>query len=94
MKLKTVKFERVETSTEIELPVYLYEQDEFCYDTYIKIDATSRTTISNTITGMVITVDCRHRFEPTITEHELGKITKKEYYDEHLIEALKSLTKQ
>ena len=93
MKLKTVKFERVETPTEIELPVYLYEQDEFCNDTYIKIDATSRTTISNTISGLEITVDCRHKFEPTISEHELGKMTKKEYYDEHLIEALKYLTK-
>ncbi len=37
MKLKTIKRDITEIETELELPVYLYFQDEFCNDELIMI---------------------------------------------------------
>lgn len=45
MKLKVYKSEVKEIETDLDLPIYLYFQDEFCYDELVKVTEKGKITI-------------------------------------------------
>jgi hypothetical protein len=88
MKLKTVEFNRVETETDIELPVYLYFQDELCNDQIQKIEADQTTTLKYEIDGFQITVVSS---DGCINPLHLNSQTTKEHYEELYKEIMERL---
>lgn len=57
MKLKVLKRENKEVETDLELPVYLYFQDELCNDEVIKITERAKITVKFDFNGVNISVD-------------------------------------
>jgi len=89
-KVKVSKFKREERELDMEYPVYLYKQDEFCNDEYIKVTEKTRTTVTSTLFGLDIKVDDSNG---CIEEFEVNKVTKKELYDKHLTWAIEVVKK-
>ena len=57
MKLKVLRRENKEVLTDLELPVYLYFQDEFCNDEVVKITERAKITVKFLYYGVTIIVD-------------------------------------
>ena len=85
MKLKTVEFDRKVTETDIELPVYLYFQDEFCNDELHKIEDDKITIIKTTNNGTEMSI---HKHDGTINPLHLKSMTTKEHYDDFFSELM------
>lgn len=87
-KLKTVEFKRMEVETDLEYPVYLYFQDEMCYDEYRKIESDKITILKSNYRGFEISVE---HSDGCINPHHLRSRTKKEHYDAFLEELIKKI---
>lgn len=63
MKFKYIKRTIEEVETDLELPIYLYFQDDLGYDTLIKITDDKKITIKYEPFGMNISIESRFSFE-------------------------------
>ena len=63
MKIKVIKREYKEVETDLELPVYLYFQDELCNDELVKITEKEKITITHYYTGFSISVETNFKIE-------------------------------
>ena len=88
MKLKTVQRNITEKETDIDLPIYLYTQDEACNDTYIKWDGKEQTIIKYDWFGVSITKTSSNLY---IEEYELRSLCTENQFNEAYEEALQSL---
>ena len=86
-KVKTVKFERIETETALEYPIYLYFQDEDFNDELIMVTEKCKITVKYNISGFTIEfTDIFH-----INEYHLKNLTTKEHFLEVYNEVIKNL---
>lgn len=90
MKLKVLKRQNVEIETDLELPVYLYFQDELSYDKVVKITEKERIEIAYTYGGLSISTE----FNFFVEDWEVNKInlTTEKHFMEFYNEALKSIS--
>lgn len=88
MKLKITERKVIEKETDINLPIYLYTQDESCNDKYIKWDGKTQTIIENSWFGVKIE---KYSSPLYIEEYELRNLTTENQFNEALNEALKQL---
>jgi len=84
MKLKVLKREHKEVETDLDLPVYVYLQDEFSNDEIIKITEKGKVTVKFDFSEVVISVDTNFFVE----EHWLSKTTTQEHFNELYASAL------
>lgn len=89
MKLKTIKREISEIETELELPVFLYFQDELCNDEVIMIDKDYQLKVKYSYGSLVIEKSESLAIEEHYVQHNL---TTKEHFMEVYNEALKSIS--
>jgi hypothetical protein len=89
MKLKIIKRKTETVETDIELPVYLYFQDEFCNDELVKITDKCKIAVKWDTSSVTISIDYRYY----IDEFKLNSITTKEHFDERYNDAIKQLSK-
>ena len=89
MKLKIIETKSETIETEFDLPVYFYYQDEDCHDEYVMVTEKEKISVKYTYFGFNISV-ANHYF---LGENDLTCITKKEYFDNFLKEALEDLSK-
>lgn len=92
MKLKVLKRENKEVETDLELPVYLYFQDEFCNDEVVKITDRAKVTVKfDLIHGVSINVDEKYFVE----EHHVNErnLTNEEHFNELYSSAMDYLNK-
>lgn len=90
MKLKVLKRQNVEIETDLELPVYLYFQDELSYDKVVKITENERVEISYTYGGLSISTE--HNFFVEDWEISKTNLTTEKHFLEIYNEALKSFS--
>lgn len=92
MKLKVLKRENKEVETDLELPVYLYFQDEFSNDEVVKITERARITIKFDFSGVTISVDERYFVE----DYEVNErnLTSEEHFNELYTSAMDYLNNQ
>jgi hypothetical protein len=89
MKLKTIKREFKEIETDIELPVFLYFQDELCNDELIMITDEYQLKVKYSYRSLVI----EKSESLAIEEHYVqNNLTTKEHFMEIYNEALKSVS--
>jgi hypothetical protein len=89
MKLKTIKREFKEIETDLELPVYLYFQDELCNDELIMITDEYQLKVKYSYRSLVIEKSESLAIEEQYVQHNL---TTKEHFLEIYNEALKSVS--
>ncbi len=89
MKLKIIKREYKEVETNLELPVYLYFQDELCNDELVKITEKEKITIKYDYNSFIISVEINFIIEDL--NFERCKTTEK-HFNETYSEALKQLS--
>lgn len=89
MKLKTIKREFKEIETDLELPVYLYFQDELCNDELIMITDEYQLKVKYSYRSLVIEKSESLAIEEHYVQHNL---TTKEHFMEIYNEALKSVS--
>lgn len=89
MKLKIIKREYKEVETNLELPVYLYFQDELCNDELVKITEKEKVTIKYDYNSFVISVETNFKIEDL--NFERCQTTEK-HFNETYLEALKQLS--
>ena len=89
MKLKIIKREHREIETDLELPVYLYFQDELCNDEVVKITEKEKITIKYYYNSFTITVETDFHIEDLNFERCL---TTEKHFNETYSEALKQLS--
>jgi hypothetical protein len=89
MKLKIIKREYREIETDLELPVYLYFQDELCNDELVKISEKEKITIKYYYNSFSITVETDFHIEDLNFERCL---TTEKHFNETYSEALKQLS--
>lgn len=89
MKLKTRRQKTVEKETDLELPIYLYFQDESCNDEYIKVTESSVTKVTQNYFGF--TIDISTLGKGVIEEHYLRDICTKKEFDDALYNAIEYL---
>ena len=88
MKLKTIKREITEIETELELPVFLYFQDELCNDELVMITDKYQLKVKYDYGSLVIE---KGNLFP-IEEHYIkNNLTTKEHFMEFYNEAIKSI---
>ena len=90
MKLIVRKREYKDVETNIELPVYLYFQDESCNDEYVKLTETEKITIKYNYNAFTISVDPDYYMEDINVERHL---TDKADFDEAYMNAITQLKK-
>jgi len=88
MKLKTIKREFKEIETDLELPVYLYFQDELCNDELIMITDEYQLKVKYSYRSLVI----EKSESLPIEEHYVQHKTTKEHFMKIYNEALKSVS--
>jgi hypothetical protein len=89
MKLKIIKREHKEVETALDLPVYLYFQDEFCNDELVKITEKEKITIKYKNDGFMISVETNFYIEDlNFTRHQ----TTEKHFNETYKEALQQLS--
>jgi|GEM_PF-3756889 len=88
MKLKTILRTVEDVETDIDLPIYLYSQDEYCNDKYVKWDGKTQTTVEYSWFGFKIE---RYDSPLHIEEHELRNLTTENQFNDAFYEALKNL---
>ena len=86
MKLKVLRRENKEVETDLELPVYLYFQDEFCNDEVVKITEKGKVTVKFGFNDVTISVNT-HFF---IEEYDVkeSNITTEERFNELYLSAV------
>jgi hypothetical protein len=89
MKLKVIKREYKEVETNLDLPVYLYFQDELCNDELVKITEKEKITVKYDYNILTISVETNFIVEDFIFE---GRQTTEKHFKEIYSEALKHLT--
>lgn len=89
MKLKIIKREHKEVETDLELPVYLYFQDELCNDELVKLTNKEKITIKYDYNSLSILVEANYHVEDIDFERFL---TTEQHFNETYIEALKNLS--
>ena len=89
MKLKIIKREYKEVETNLELPVYLYFQDELCNDELVKITEKEKITIKYDYNSFIISVETNFTIEDL--NFERCQTTEK-HFNETYLEALKHLS--
>ncbi len=89
MKLKITQRKVIQEETEINLPIYLYTQDEACNDTYTKWDGINQTIIEMSWFGITIS---RFENELYIEDHQLNSLTTEEEFNKRFEEAISFLT--
>lgn len=89
MKLEIIKREYKEVETDLELPIYLYFQDELCNDELVKITEKEKITIRYDYNSFIISVETNF----TIAELNLERCqTTENHFNETYSEALKRLS--
>lgn len=89
MKLKVIKREFKEVETDLELPVYLYFQDELCNDELVKLTEKEKITIKYDYNSFTISVESNYHIEDLNFERHQ---TTEKHFNETYIEALKQLS--
>lgn len=89
MKLKTIKREFKEIETDLELPVYLYFQDELCNDELIMITDEYQLKVKYSYCSLVIE---KSKSLPIEEHYSQNNLTTKEHFMEIYNEALKSVS--
>ena len=89
MKLKTIKRQITEVETELELPVYLYFQDELCNDELVMINETHQIKVKYDFCSLVIEKSKGFAIEEHYVKNNL---TTKEHFMETYNEAIKSMS--
>ena len=89
MKLKVTKREYKEVETDLDLPVYLYFQDELCNDELVKITEKEKITVKYDYNILTISVETNFIVEDFIFE---SCQTTEKHFNEIYSEALKYLT--
>ena len=89
MKLKIIKRKYKEVETNLELPVYLYFQDELCNDELVKITEKEKITIKYDYNSFIISVETNFKIEDL--NFERCQTTEK-HFNETYSEALKQLS--
>lgn len=86
MKLKVLKRENKEVETDLELPVYLYFQDEFSNDEVVKITEKGKVTVKFDFSEVTISVSTNFFVE----EHHVNErnLTSEEHFNELYSSAL------
>lgn len=92
MKLKVLKRENKEVETDLELPVYLYFQDEFSNDEVVKITEKGKITVKFDFSGVTISVDERYFVE----DYEVNErsLTSERHFNELYSSAMDYLNNQ
>jgi hypothetical protein len=88
MKLKVIKREILKVETDLELPVYLYFQDELCNDELVKITEKEKITIKYNYDSLIISVETNFIIEDLNFERHL---TTENHFNETYSEAIKQL---
>jgi hypothetical protein len=89
MKLKITKRKVTQEETDIDLPIYLYTQDESCHDKYVKWDGTFQTIIEMSWSGITIS---RLQSKLYIEDYQLNNLTTEKEFNERIEEAVSFLT--
>lgn len=89
MKLKITQRKVTQEETEINLPIYLYTQDEDCSDKYVKWDGVNQTIIEMSWFGITVS---RFEQELYIEDYQLNSLTTEEEFNERFEEAISFLT--
>lgn len=89
MKLKVIKREFKEVETNLDLPVYLYFQDELCNDELVKITEKEKITIKYDYTGFTISVEFYFQIEDLNFERHQ---TTEKHFNETYTEAISQLS--
>lgn len=89
MKLKVIRREITEKETDIDLPIYLYTQDESCNDIYTKWDGKVQTKIEQSWFGYTIE---RSNIPLYIEEYQLRNLCTQNQFEEAFNEALEYLS--
>ena len=82
MKLKVIKTQHQETETEYELPVFLYFQDEMCYDTVVKLEEEEGRLTKTMVQYSRKGVQISKAHNSVINEFSDKAITTKEHFNE------------
>ena len=88
-KLKITQRVITEKETDIDLPIYLYTQDEACNDEYIKWDGKEQTIIKYDWFGFSITKTSAQLY---IEEYQLRDLCTENQFNESFEEAVSFLT--
>lgn len=88
MKLKIIKREYKEVETNLELPIYLYFQDEYCNDELIKITNKEKITIKYSYNSFTISVETNFHIEELDFDRCL---TTENHFNKIYLNALKNL---
>lgn len=89
MKLKVVKREFKEVETNLDLPVYLYFQDELCNDELVKLTEKEKITIKYDYNSFTISVESNYHIEDLNFERHQ---TTEKHFNETYTEAIKQLS--
>lgn len=89
MKLKITQRNITEKETDIDLPIYLYTQDEDCMDEYIKWDGKLQTIIKHNWFGYTVE---KSNMPLYVEEHQLSNLCTQNQFEEALDYVLKDLS--
>jgi len=89
MKLKIIKREHKEVETNLQLPVYLYFQDESCNDELVKITEKEKITIKYNHSSLIVSVETNFFIEDLNFER---CTTTEQHFNETYSEALKQFS--
>lgn len=89
MKLKITQRKITEKETDIDLPIYLYTQDEACNDTYIKWDGKEQTIVEQSWYGFKVE---RYFTDLHIEEYQLKNLTTRNQFEGVFKEAVEYLS--
>lgn len=90
MKVKCKVREITEKELDLEYPIFLYWQDELCYDTLVKLYPNYEIVVSFDVLGVKI----EKRQNPFYEEQEiLNSLTSEEHFDDSFEQALQQLVK-
>lgn len=87
--LHVVEFERKEIDSNLEFPVYLYYQDELCYDELVMITEMEKITVKRDQSRFKIEVDYNYQIDAWRISGD--SITTKKHFDETMKEAMDNI---
>lgn len=88
MKLKITERKLIQKETNIDLPIYLYSQDEYCMDEYIKWDGKEQTIIKYNWFGFTVE---RTNMKLDIEEYQLNNLCSETDFIENFNKAIKDI---
>ncbi len=89
MKFKYIKRTTEEVEADLELPIYLYFQDELGYDEVVKVTDGKKITVKYELFGINILVETRFSFEALNFDRFL---TTEEHFNQVYTEALEYIS--